>query len=648
MNEISNHTFYINLDERKEKNSECLKQLNLFGIQKPNRFNAIKDEIPLIGCAKSHIECLKKAKTNDLSYILIFEDDIVFIDHCKCRNLLLKYLDYDYDVLFLSTLITNDYDYNIINDDLIKVINSTCTHGYIVKNHYYDKLIKIYEESIILKKEYPDNELFNLDVFSNRLKKKDNWYCLKPILCTQKDGYSDNFLIQSFLERNILTLPLKRDQLPDISILTPTYNRREFLRLMILNIKNFDYPKDKITWIILDSYSINGAMSEKLIIDEDERYNIEKDLGIKELKYKYVSEKLSIGEKRNRLCDMATTEYLINMDDDDIYLPMYLYHSVNILKNFNKDIVGCLDMVLIYPYKNYEIYGIQCKKTCSNIDESTICMRRSYWEKHKYDNVSQSESKGLIDDDGVWLETNILQCVICTCWEQNTVGKNRYRKDFNKIKVDFSGGQYDLLKEIFEDKKSKLNMKAIFPINNQVNQTNYYWFKKGFNENEINKIKDYVEPLEFQKGTTFSGINRSVRDSKIKWIEYNPETEWLYEKIYNYAKEANDILYKFKLYYSKDSIQYSRYSVNGKYDWHIDIGEGTNSLRKLSCSILLNDPSDFEGGDFEYWIKSKPDKVPLEKGSVLFFPSFFLHRVKEIFKGERESLVLWIGGDSYQ
>ena len=66
---------------------------------------------------------------------------------------------------------------------------------------------------------------------------------------------------------------------------------------MILNIKNFDYPKDKITWIILDSYSINGAISEKLIIDEDERYNIEKDLGIKELKYEYVSEKLSIGKK---------------------------------------------------------------------------------------------------------------------------------------------------------------------------------------------------------------------------------------------------------------------------------------------------------------------------------------------------------------
>ena len=188
----------------------------------------------------------------------------------------------------------------------------------------------------------------------------------------------------------------------------------------------------------------------------------------------------------------------------------------------------------------------------------------------------------------------------------------------------------------------------IFPSKKSTNQTTYYWFKEGFNDEEIQKVKDYVETLNFEESTIFYGSDKSVRDSKIKWIDCTPETEWLYEKIYNMAKEANDTIFNFKLYYSKDSIQYSKYSKDGKYDWHIDIGEGENNLRKLSCSILLNDPKDFEGGDFEYWIKKNPEKVPLQKGSVLFFPSFFLHRVKEVTSGERESLVLWIGGDSYQ
>ena len=166
------------------------------------------------------------------------------------------------------------------------------------------------------------------------------------------------------------------------------------------------------------------------------------------------------------------------------------------------------------------------------------------------------------------------------------------------------------------------------------------------NDEEINKVKEYIQELEFQESVV-SGLDKSVGDSKIKWIHYNSETEWLYKKIYMCAKEANDNIFNFKLFYSKDSIQYSKYSENGKYDWHIDIGEQSNNLRKLSCSILLNDPEEFEGGDFEYWIKKYPEKVPLKKCSV-FVRLWPLHRVSKVIKGERESLVLWIGGDCYQ
>tara|TARA_Y100000590_G_scaffold470383_1_gene664321 strand:+ start:1270 stop:1851 length:582 start_codon:yes stop_codon:yes gene_type:complete len=188
----------------------------------------------------------------------------------------------------------------------------------------------------------------------------------------------------------------------------------------------------------------------------------------------------------------------------------------------------------------------------------------------------------------------------------------------------------------------------IFPKDTtKIDHTSYYWFKNGFSEEEIKKIKTLLEKYKYQESTTFSGSDKSVRDSKIKWIPYQEDTDWLYQKIYNMAKESNDEQFKFHLYYAKDNIQYSKYSLNGKYDWHMDIGQGKNSLRKLSCSILLNDPKEFVGGDLEFWVNKNPIKVPLEKGSVIFFPSFFLHRVTEIKRGERESLVLWIGGDSY-
>jgi len=56
--------FYINLEHRKERNLNTINELKKIGIKKPNRINAVTHQIPLIGCALSHITCLEKAKEN--------------------------------------------------------------------------------------------------------------------------------------------------------------------------------------------------------------------------------------------------------------------------------------------------------------------------------------------------------------------------------------------------------------------------------------------------------------------------------------------------------------------------------------------------------------------------------------------------------
>jgi GR25 family glycosyltransferase involved in LPS biosynthesis len=72
---MNNH-FYINLENRKEKDLITRQELKKLGIKKPNRFNAIKHEIPLVGCAMSHMACIEKAKELNWDYVIIFEDDI--------------------------------------------------------------------------------------------------------------------------------------------------------------------------------------------------------------------------------------------------------------------------------------------------------------------------------------------------------------------------------------------------------------------------------------------------------------------------------------------------------------------------------------------------------------------------------------------
>ncbi len=46
-------------------------------------------------------------------------------------------------------------------------------------------------------------------------------------------------------------------ELPNVSILTPTWNRRKFLPLMIYNIQNFEYDKNKLEWVIYDDHPDN-------------------------------------------------------------------------------------------------------------------------------------------------------------------------------------------------------------------------------------------------------------------------------------------------------------------------------------------------------------------------------------------------------
>jgi predicted 2-oxoglutarate/Fe(II)-dependent dioxygenase YbiX len=112
--------------------------------------------------------------------------------------------------------------------------------------------------------------------------------------------------------------------------------------------------------------------------------------------------------------------------------------------------------------------------------------------------------------------------------------------------------------------------------------------------------------------------------------------------------------YEFEI---KDSEipQLLYYGVDGHYLPHVDgyaqwtNPDGTMVWRKsvdrdLSLVLYLND--DYEGGEFEIWMGGKDGfvTVPREKGDVIIFPAFLMHRVKPITKGERKCLVFWTGG----
>jgi len=193
-----------------------------------------------------------------------------------------------------------------------------------------------------------------------------------------------------------------------------------------------------------------------------------------------------------------------------------------------------------------------------------------------------------------------------------------------------------------------MEYKLVFPRDPSINQTNHYVVDEAFTKEELEWIDNLQELYPFQQATVI-GDNNGIRESEIKWMHPDDKSFWVYEKICQYAKQANDKLWKFNLYSLIDSIQYTvYYEGGGHYDWHVDIGPNTINHRKVSITIQLSDPNEYEGGDLEIWTGGDFKTIERKQGCAIIFPSFLMHRITPITKGIRKSLVLWVGGGAYK
>lgn len=134
-------------------------------------------------------------------------------------------------------------------------------------------------------------------------------------------------------------------------------------------------------------------------------------------------------------------------------------------------------------------------------------------------------------------------------------------------------------------------------------------------------------------------VDISVRAVDIWVIHEN--YEWVDELIAREIRDKNEEIYDFDLTGLLERPQLIRYSEGGHYDWHVDIGRGDNSTRKLSISWILN--SDFDGGQLCFF-QDREICIPFTEGQGCVFPSFMPHKVQPVTSGERWALVAWMSG----
>tara|TARA_A100001201_G_scaffold123484_1_gene107411 strand:- start:1922 stop:2506 length:585 start_codon:yes stop_codon:yes gene_type:complete len=134
-----------------------------------------------------------------------------------------------------------------------------------------------------------------------------------------------------------------------------------------------------------------------------------------------------------------------------------------------------------------------------------------------------------------------------------------------------------------------------------------------------------------------------MRRSKTSWLY---EDDWVSSVFAHYFHIANKEAWEYDLK-CLDGIQVTKYDVDDHYIWHSDYGtaEDNRYTRKLSASLLVTDPSEYDGGDLEFIDYHNNLLVaPRTKGTMIIFDSRVPHRVTPVTRGKRISLVTWMLG----
>ena len=141
----------------------------------------------------------------------------------------------------------------------------------------------------------------------------------------------------------------------------------------------------------------------------------------------------------------------------------------------------------------------------------------------------------------------------------------------------------------------------------------------------------------------------AARQGNVSWIKNDARSEPLFTRLEKIATEINNKAYHFQLEGFGEPIQFTHYDRTGDhYAWHQDHGPGRLSRRKLSMVVQLSDPSGYIGSNLQVMSSGAPKNMPRERGSVMIFPSWQVHRVTPLESGLRYSLVAWIWGEPFR
>lgn len=187
--------YYINLDERNDREQLLLDNLNRYSFREIIRFPAVKNKIGAQGCFQSHLkllEYLDKIKTKE--NIMIMEDDgYIKVDNIALDNVITNFSRKiaDWDVLMLVCNKRDDFRGEKIYDNIWRIYRARVCTCYIVNKRYISRLKNFLNMVDKYAKKYGWKNIFIIDQITWKLQEKDKWYAIYPFPVGVRPNYSD-------------------------------------------------------------------------------------------------------------------------------------------------------------------------------------------------------------------------------------------------------------------------------------------------------------------------------------------------------------------------------------------------------------------------------------------------------------------------
>jgi hypothetical protein len=229
----------------------------------------------------------------------------------------------------------------------------------------------------------------------------------------------------------------KEEDLPPISVITLTRDRRAFFPLAKYCMVAQTYPEDKIEWVIVD----DGKDQIKDLVTD-----------LPNVTYILLDEPLTIGAKRNLAISKAKHDIFVMLDDDDVYPNNSLISRVaHMLAEPKKE---CLFSTVIPCYEIHETKSFMnvppmTLPMSQRVSEATLCFTRKFWETRGFPDQQIAEADAFIRGrEQMCRELSPQDVIVSLVHKKNTSARKPPTMEANGSHYGFSDELFTLISEI--------------------------------------------------------------------------------------------------------------------------------------------------------------------------------------------------------